>query len=112
MKFLRNFQLIVTSELKFVKALAETVDTAETDTLTSELMILFELYHQSLEIIDAMISREVKLANHAGSLMRANSIASKLMKAYCGLIGRPLLRQMFGPLIEEICQVQNNRKKN
>lgn len=92
-----------------MKALAESVDTAETDTFTSELIILFELYHQSLDLIESMISREVKIANHSGSLMRANSIASKLMKAYCGLVGRPFLKQIFGPLVEEICNVSKKK---
>ena len=40
--------------------------------------------------------------DHAGSLMRANSMASKMMKSLSGLIAKKYLKFLFQDIIEDI----------
>jgi len=54
-----------------------------------------------------MIGKEIKSANHAGSLMRSNSMASKLMKSYSFMIGKPFLRSTLLVNIEAVCKGQD-----
>lgn len=54
-----------------------------------------------------------ELSDHvdsAGTLMRENSMASKIMKTYSALIGRKFLKRTLGSEITEICRApkENN----
>jgi hypothetical protein len=45
----------------------------------------------------------VKINFIKGTLFRANSTASKLMKSYCGRIAAPFLQKCIGKLVDDIC---------
>jgi len=56
-----------------------------------------------LDAIRSYISREVAEATNAGSLLRANSNASKIMKSFSGMIGKDFLELVLGDEIRRIC---------
>jgi hypothetical protein len=55
--------MLVAEPFKFVKALTKGVDVAESDTLTAELIVIFETHSLSISLIEAIITREVKQAS-------------------------------------------------
>jgi len=96
-------ELLTSAGFKLAKAITDVTAVTEADKITKDLVTIFEDHGLTVALIDAHVAREVKEANHAGSLMRANSAASKLMKAFSLLIGKPFLAQVLGPSINAIC---------
>jgi len=84
-------------------AITKISQVTEADRIASNIMILSDFHANTVTVIKSLIKREVKQANHAGSLMRANSMASKLMKVFSTVIGRPLLIATLGDQVKRIC---------
>lgn len=102
-----------------MQALVKFTQITEADKVAKDVVTLFEANHRTVNIIRAMVDMEVKAASklhhcdiivlklflaQAGSLMRGNSMASKMMKSYSALIGKGFLRKVLGPQIDAICK--------
>jgi len=100
---LAKFEEILLEEgYRLVKAMTKYTQITESDKIASWMTTDFEFNGLTVDLIKSLISREVKLANHAGSLMRANSMASKMMKCLSGLIAKKYLKFLFQEIIEHI----------
>jgi len=72
------------------------------------LVVFYESQGKTVSFINVILEKEVEEANYAGSLMRANSMASKLMKSYSTMIGKPFLRQVLSESVKSICEMKES----
>jgi len=100
-------QLLLAEGFGLAKSITKQTAITEADKICKDLVIVFESHGKTVDLIRVTIGQEVKAANHAGSLMRANSMASKLMKSYSSMIGKEFLKKVLGDEIRPICRDPN-----
>mmetsp|Transcript_2259 Transcript_2259/g.3229 ORF Transcript_2259/g.3229 Transcript_2259/m.3229 type:complete len:1961 (-) Transcript_2259:97-5979(-) len=97
-------QLILDPKFQVMNALLEAIDVTEYDQLAKAIVNIFEYHELTLVMLKHFITLEVQNAASAGTLFRANSIASKMMTAYSKMIG---LSYLTGTLRMPIDTVTN-----
>jgi GTPase-activator protein for Ras-like GTPase/Concanavalin A-like lectin/glucanases superfamily/Bacterial cadherin-like domain/Bacterial Ig domain len=95
-------RLILDSKFQVVSALLQAIDIAEYDAIAKAMVAVFEYHEITLDMLKYFITLEVENASSAGTLFRANSIASKMMTAYSKMIGQEYLVLTLRPPIENI----------
>eukprot|EP01114_Cavostelium_apophysatum_P000064 TRINITY_DN1006_c0_g1_i2.p1 TRINITY_DN1006_c0_g1~~TRINITY_DN1006_c0_g1_i2.p1 ORF type:complete len:874 (+),score=176.01 TRINITY_DN1006_c0_g1_i2:359-2980(+) len=104
-----SLEQLLISSFSLTIGLCKFTASTESDKVAKSLVHVFENHKKTVELIRRNIKAEVKATNHAGSLLRNNSMASKLMKAYSQMIGKNFLRVLLGDLVQEVC---NKPKEN
>jgi hypothetical protein len=82
--------------------LCDAVPIAKAEELGNALVTLFEKNNLTLEVIQLFIRWEVENSEDFGTLFRANSMATKLIKCYGKIVGKKYLKKIFAPLIRKI----------
>jgi hypothetical protein len=80
----------------------DAITVTKTDQLALSLITILEMHNKTLDLIKVFVTREVAANEEFGTLFRSNSMASKLMKFYCKLIGQKYLQSLFVPLIRKL----------
>jgi len=101
---LRDFEKLLLDSFSFVKCITSFTQATESDRVARSLSVVFEVHEKTVELIKVLITKEVEISTQAGTLFRGNSFASKLMKEFSALIGKPLLKSVLGEFIEQICK--------
>eukprot|EP01104_Vermistella_antarctica_P013491 TRINITY_DN4087_c0_g1_i1.p1 TRINITY_DN4087_c0_g1~~TRINITY_DN4087_c0_g1_i1.p1 ORF type:complete len:645 (+),score=101.48 TRINITY_DN4087_c0_g1_i1:389-2323(+) len=99
--------LLMREDLELIRALCTTCPQTEVDRVSKALVHLFVDEEQILPLISACIKHEVTNTTMEGTLFRANSLPSKLMSSYAGLVGRPFLRHCLRGLITTVSKNPN-----
>jgi hypothetical protein len=88
----------------------------EADKVAKNLVTVLDAHKKTVTAIELMIQREVKNAStyisslgshfldYAGSLLRSDSMASKMMNAFSASIGKPFLKTVLTEHVKHICE--------
>lgn len=92
-----------TSNLGFVEMLSHIVDQAEHDALSTAFVNVSAPANRTLPLIHSLINSEFnRAAEGKGTIMRNNSVASKVMGTYCRRIGKDYLRLLFAEFVHSV----------
>jgi hypothetical protein len=89
-------------------AMAERVSPTESDLLATALIYAYERHNRSLNLLKALITKEVRTSDSAQTLFRMNSLATKCFKVYSKLVGLPYLYDTFAVLLEELLRMEDD----
>ncbi|KAL9650448.1 hypothetical protein ABK040_004672 [Willaertia magna] len=94
---------ILTSDPRYAKALADVTPPAQHENLAESLISLSYEIGASLAIIKALIGLEFeRKQSHPYTILRVNSIVSKMMGKYTKRVGTEYLKLLLGNLVNEI----------
>jgi hypothetical protein len=92
--------------------LFDQVKSTEKDDACDAFVIAYQSigYENLLKLLELSVQLEVNNTsmNQPGTLFRANSTASKLMKKYCSRVSLPYLQSVLGPLMTKVCNSPTN----
>lgn len=97
-------RLLLSSNFDMIRVIVKVTDVTESDKVAKCLTFVFASRQMCVDLIKSLIAWEVDDAKHAGSLMRANSMASKVIKSYSGIIGKTYLRNTLAKHVANICE--------
>jgi len=96
---------IMTSDPRYAKALADVVPPAQHEKLADSLISLSYEIGASLAIIKSLIGLEFdRKQQHPNTILRVNSIVSKMMGKYTKRVGTEYLRLLLGKNIAEVVE--------
>lgn len=99
---------ILTSDPRYAKALADVTAPSQHDKLADALCGLSYEIKASLSIIKALIGLEFeRKQSHPFTILRVNSIVSKMMGKYTKIVGSKYLNTLIGDLIRELYEKPN-----
>ena len=104
-KYYKLLELILDSKMDVVLTLGDVTPITEADKVASLLVSIFEANDKAIDLLKASILTEVNKTESANTLFRLNSMATKLLSAYCKLIGKDYLQISVGNQIKN--QIQN-----
>merc|ERR1712137_789744 len=91
-KYYKLQELILDSDLEVALTLGDVTPITEADKVAQLLVRIFEANDKALDLIKASIRAEVQKTEKENTLFRLNSMATKLLSAYCKLIGKDYLQ--------------------
>ena len=103
-KYYKLLELITDSDLEVALALGDVTPITEADKVAQLLVRIFEANDKALDLLKAAIRAEVMKTEKENTLFRLNSMATKLLSAYCKLIGKDYLIVSVGPQIKQLIQ--------
>ena len=103
-KYYKLLELVMDPGAEAILTLCDVTAITEADYVAQLLVRIFEANEKTLELLKAAILDEVKKTESANTLFRRNSMATKLLAAYCKLIGRDYLRVALGPQLKVLLQ--------
>ena len=96
---------IMTSDPRYAKALADVVPPAQHEKLADSLISLSYEIGASLAIIKSLIGLEFdRKQQHPNTILRVNSIVSKMMGKYTKRVGTEYLRLLLGKVVQEVVE--------
>ncbi|KAG2388190.1 hypothetical protein C9374_001040 [Naegleria lovaniensis] len=96
---------IMTSDPRYAKALADVVPPAQHEKLADSLISLSYEIGASLAIIKSLIGLEFdRKQQHPNTILRVNSIVSKMMGKYTKRVGTEYLRLLLGKVVNEVVE--------
>lgn len=101
-KYYKFSELLLDPALDVVMALCEVTQVTEADDVAHLLVKIFEANDKTMDLLKVSISQEVQKTDTANTLFRRNSMATKLLAAYCKFMGREYLRTSLGPQLNAI----------
>ena len=100
-----NEILFTDPSLEVILTLCDVTNIADADHVAQLLVRIFESNDKTMELLKGSITQEVAKTETANTLFRLNSMATKLLAAYCKLIGSQYLKISLGPQLRSL---QNN----
>ena len=91
-------------DLDIVLTLGDVTPITEADKVAQLLVRIFEANDKALDLLKYSIRKEVLKTEKENTLFRLNSMATKLLSAYCKLIGKDYLQISVGPQIKQFIQ--------
>jgi len=98
-KYYKLLEIVMDRDLTLVLMLSDVVQITEADKVAQLLVRIFEANDKTMDLLKASISAEVAKTETANTLFRRNSVATKLLAAYCKLCGAEYLREALAPQI-------------
>ena len=99
-KYYKLLEIVMEPKLDLILSLCEVTPITEADAVCSLLVRIFQANDRTLDLLKASIVFEVSKTESANTLFRLNSMATKLLAAYCKLNGKEYLRIAVGPEIK------------
>ena len=103
-KYYKLQELILDEDLDTVLTLCDVTPITEADIMAQLLVRFFESHEKTMDLLKGAILQEVRKTETANTLFRRNSMATKLLAAYCKLIGQDYLRVALGPHLKQLMQ--------
>jgi len=103
-KYYKLLELILDDDLEVALALGDVTPITEADKVAQLLVRVFEANDKALDLLKASIRAEVLKTEKENTLFRLNSMATKLLSAYCKVIGKDYLQVSVGPQIKQLIQ--------
>ncbi|KAL9648798.1 hypothetical protein ABK040_003731 [Willaertia magna] len=94
--------LLEDPNLDLVFLMVSSVSVAEMDELCKALVRLFSEKGKALMLIKRAIDKEIETTSSASTLFRANSSASKMLTAYCNLVGSDYMIKTLSELVKQV----------
>ena len=95
---------VILSDLDVALTLGDVTPITEADKVAQLLIRIFEANDKSLDLLRQSIRSEVDKTEKENTLFRLNSMATKLLSAYCKVIGKDYLHVSVGPQIKKLIQ--------
>ena len=96
-KYYRLVELLAEHGMDVVLALADAIQITEADTIAALLVRVFEAQDKTMDLMKTAIEAEISRTEQSNTLFRRNSMATKLLAAFCKLLGRDYLKLALGP---------------
>ena len=103
-KYYKLSELIFEPNLEVILNVCDNTPITEADAISQLLIRIFESNEKTMDLLKVTITQEVNKTDTANTLFRRNSMATKLMAAYCKLNGRQYLKLTLGPVLRELQQ--------
>ena len=100
--------LLEDPSLDLVFLMVSSVSVNEMDELCRSLVRLFAEKGKALVLVKRAIDKEVEATNSSSTLFRANSSASKMLTAYCNLVGSSYIFDTLSELVKKIVSDPGN----
>jgi len=98
---LKTFELLLNEpNLELAAAICDVTAATEADSIAKTMVQLFGT--RSPALINMMLDREIENASSSGTLLRSNSMASKLFKCYAAEVGTDFLQKTLKPSVDDI----------
>eukprot|EP01133_Synstelium_polycarpum_P017457 gene17457-20830_t len=101
-KYEKFVELLLEPEYYAVIALGEATQITEADEVAKLLVNFFDVNDRAIAILKKVIHQEVSSTDTANTLLRRNSVATKMLAAYTKLIGGPYLRAALYSVIKNL----------
>jgi hypothetical protein len=101
-KYYKLLELVMDRDLTLVLLLSDAVQITEADKVAQLLVRIFEANDKTMDLLKASIVAEVSKTETANTLFRRNSVATKLLAAFCKLSGAEYLREALSPQVRAL----------
>ncbi|KAJ3122925.1 Ras GTPase activating protein ira2 [Nowakowskiella sp. JEL0407] len=98
----RLLELVVSPDMTVVLALCEVTKVGDTDEIAKVLLNIFEKKGLSLQLLEAVVEREVQITKSPSTLLRQNSMATRLLTFYARAHGQGFLQSTLRPLLKDL----------
>ena len=93
---------LILDNLHVIDALTEVTSGIDLNKLAYALVCIFDGCGKVMTLINHVITKEIQATTHSNTLLRTNSITTKIISSYSKIAGVVFIRKLLSPLIQEI----------
>lgn len=93
---------LLLDNLNIITALAATITSTELNKLAHSFVCIFDGCGKMMVLVDHFVTQEIHDTIHSNTLLRTNTITTKIISSYAKIAGVAFLRKLLSPLLQQL----------